>query len=338
MAVINLKIVVSNVEAVLAQFNRIKVYRSTTGVNGPYTELTDAGTRLVIESNKLVYNYTDTAGDEAYFYRSSYFNSVSALESSLSDPQQGEADPALSILSVDELKTNYLFGLDLTDDAGNPYPDSLFEFYIKSAVSWLELRLDILLRPTRILDERHDFYREDYSKYLWLETDHFPIVSVEAVRLVLPGQGTVQDFPQDWFQVEPEAGQVQLMPGLGSVGTVLLGATGSILPLFYASSKFIPGALRIDYTAGYAKTPPYLVDLVGKIASYGPLNIAGDLLVGAGIASVSLGIDGLSQSINTTSSATNSGYGARLVQYQKEVKDWIPQIEKRLKGMRMRVF
>jgi hypothetical protein len=76
---------------------------------------------------------------------------------------------------------------------------------------------------------------------------------------------------------------------------------------------------------------------VGMIASMGPFNIAGDMIAGAGIASQSIGIDGLSQSVSTTSSATNAGYGARIIQYQKDVKDQIKHLQNYYKGPRLTV-
>lgn len=338
MAVITVKVAVGAITDVLdLGFNRLKVYRSTTGINGPYVEVTDSTTRLVLEPGRTLYEYTDENGDPNFYYKSSFFNTVTALESSLSDAQRGEGDGALDVISVADLKTNYLFGLDLTDDNGNEYPDSLFEFYIKSAVSYMELRLDIPLSPKRIVEERHDFYREDYPKYIWLETDVFPILDVEEIKLVLPGERVVQIFPRDWYQIEKEFGQIQLTPGIGSAGTVLLGASGSYIWNLYNHSKSIPGAFRVTYTAGFEPLPFYLRDLVGMLASFGPLNIAGDLLGGAGVASQSLSIDGLSQSIATTSSATNAGYGARLTDYRQQLKEKLPIVEGRLKGRRLTV-
>jgi hypothetical protein len=64
---------------------------------------------------------------------------------------QGSQDPALLVLTVDELKTNYLFGLDMSDDQGNPFPESLYEWYIKSAVSLAETQLDLPIRPSQVL-------------------------------------------------------------------------------------------------------------------------------------------------------------------------------------------
>ena len=54
------------------------------------------------------------------------------------------------------------------------------------------------------------------------------------------------------------------------------------------------------------------------------LHVAGDLILGAGIASQSLSVDGLSQNIDTTSSAMYNGYSARAhdlgKQYDKVIK------------------
>ena len=61
------------------------------------------------------------------------------------------------------------------------------------------------------------------------------------------------------------------------------------------------------------------------------LNIAGDLIAGAGIATQSISIDGLSQSVGTTSSATNSGYGARVIQFNKELKELMTTLRAKYK-------
>jgi hypothetical protein len=114
-------------------------------------------------------------------------------------------------------------------------------------------------------------------------------------------------------------------------------AGGQFLPLLARDRDFIPDMIRVQYVAGfeYGTLPMAIRELIGKKAAFGPLNVAGDLLGGAGIASQSIGIDALSQSFNTTSSATNAGYGARLVQYQREIKEQLPVLKRYWKGIRM---
>ena len=331
MAAIKLTFIVDDIDDVLGvPYDQIKVYRSTTGESGAFTELTVPSTRIALVAGTTVYEFTDTNGDADFWYTITYFHSTSLLESSQSTPIPGVEDPALSIISIEEVKTIYLWGIDLTDDDGNPIPDSAYRHYIRSAVSWVEAKLDIKLTPTVIDEEAHDFFRQDYYKYLWIKLDEVPIISVEQIRLVLPTETEVIVFQDDWIRVNQPAGQITIIPGNGQLAIIALGQTGAWLPMIYNWADFIPDVFRIQYTAGFPKggVPAVLKDLVGKMASFGPLNIAGDLLGGAGIASQSISLDGLSQSFNTTSSSTNAGYGARLLQYTKEIKEVVPQLRR----------
>jgi hypothetical protein len=359
---VEIKVEVADPASILSSYDAIQIFRSVTGSGGPFVELTDSSTWLSLAPCQTEYVYTDPKGSDVYWYRFRFLNSVTMAVSPYSDAQPGELDPSLGIISVEELKTFYLFGLDLTNDAGEEYPDSLYAFWIKNAVSWLEHKLDIPILPREVVGERHDYYRDDYDKYIFLETDLYPLISVESVKLFLPGDQVTQEYRKDWLHPQRHSGQIQIVPGVGTAGSILLGVFGAWTPVLYRQNKYIPDAFRISYTAGFGKPPPcsynfapgsnpdsvsypdpmldafppVIGELVGKIASFGPLNIAGDLLGGAGIASQSIGIDGLSQSFNTTSSATSAGYGARLIQYRQEIKDQIPTLQKYYKGLRLR--
>lgn len=72
--------------------------------------------------------------------------------------------------------------------------------------------------------------------------------------------------------------------------------------------------------------PADVMHVGGMYASMFLLNPAGDMVAGAGIASKSIGVDGLSQSISTTASATNAGYGSRIIQYWNDIKMQLPAL------------
>lgn len=78
-----------------------------------------------------------------------------------------------------------------------------------------------------------------------------------------------------------------------------------------------------------------LMDLIGKAASIHILNTAGDLIIGAGIANKSTAIDGISASIGTTSSPTNAGYGARIIQLQKDINRLLPILFRKYNGVQV---
>jgi|GEM_PF-2174339 len=102
MATIKLTITVENLDNVMSNFDVMKVYRSTTGEAGAYSEITGLATRITLVAGQTVYQYDDTAGDPSYWYKVSYFNSVSSLESSLSDPMQGSDEG--TYVSVDDMR------------------------------------------------------------------------------------------------------------------------------------------------------------------------------------------------------------------------------------------
>jgi hypothetical protein len=346
-------IAITDINTVMLTYDQIQIYRSTSGPTGVYDEITDEETRVQLVANKTEYRYTDSVGDKTFWYKFRYYNSISGTFDAFSTPERGAPEPALTVLSVEELKDFYLFGIDLTNDANLPYPQYLYTHYIKQAVNFLEQKLQMPIIPKRYVEECHDYIKEDYNKYIWLKLVNSPVIGVEEVKLVLPGEQVVKVFERDWIHVQRYDGQVQMVPGTGTAGTILLGASGAWLPLIYGMNKFIPDAFRITYEAGFGRPsnplavsrpdpeldtfPANIKHLVGMLAAMGPLNIAGDMIVGAGIAGTSIGIDGLSQSISSTLSATYGGYGSRIVQYWKDIKEQVPTLIRYWKGAKLTV-
>lgn len=334
---IKLKIEVDELDNVLQSFDQIQVHRSTTGIDGTYTEITTAVTRINLQQGKTEYEYDDQNGATTYWYKVRYYNSQTAQVSGLSDPRLGDDPSVADVLTISDLKEVFLFGLDLTDDAGNPFPDAMFEWGIRSALAFLERRLDVRIKKTVFTNERYDYYRGDYLYWTIIKLRESPVISVERVAVTWPSNTEVITFPDDWIQLRQDVGQVNVVPTSGTLSQVFLTAGGSFLPLLATGRNFVPNILELDFTAGFpnGEVPQEIRDTVAKLAAFAPLNVAGDLIVGAGIASKSISMDGLSQSINTTSSATNAGYGARLVQYEKELKRTIPVLERYYKGLRL---
>lgn len=89
-------------------------------------------------------------------------------------------------------------------------------------------------------------------------------------------------------------------------------------------------AVLADTTFDYLihTIPQDLIHVILLRAAQLGLGVAGDLILGAGIAGFSRSMDGLVEAIQSTASPTNSGYGARILQYEREAG----QIEAMLKG------
>jgi hypothetical protein len=241
------------------------------------------------------------------------------------------------LLTAQQVKDTFLFGVNLTDDDGNEMPNALIEFYIRSAQAWIQRELGIMLHSTNIVNESHDYYYDDYTNFGHVKLLHYPVQEVSRYSIQFPVSNTVLEFDPRWFKTDSVGGQVNLIPTEGTFSAILMGQGGVYLPLLYSGRDYIPYIVFIDYKAGFEESdvPPDILELIGMKAAMGPLNIAGDLIVGAGIASKSLSIDGLSQSIGTTSSATNAGYGARIIQYEKTIKQLLNTIRLNLRGIPM---
>jgi len=91
--------------------------------------------------------------------------------------------------------------------------------------------------------------------------------------------------------------------------------------------KDLQNIFLIDYTTGYENcqdVPDELRNIVKKLAACTLMNIYGDGKLAA-IASRSVNLNSVSESISTTLSATSATFGARIIQYQKEIKAWFAQ-------------
>ena len=99
-------------------------------------------------------------------------------------------------------------------------------------------------------------------------------------------------------------------PANGAVGPVVTNRTRTS---FVISMTTPPDSGDATVSWRLSAVPADIKQVIGLKAAALPLDIAGDLLVGAGIASTSVGADGLHMSVNTTSSATNCLTGATKV-------------------------
>ncbi len=318
-----------------AGFDRLLLERSTDG-GLSFSEVTVPSSRPVLAADTSTYEVRDVAGNELYQYRFRYINTSTGALSGASEAIAGAGLAIRNLLTVAELKERYFFGIDITNDAGEPLPDSTFEHYILQAIRWFEHQIDIPILPTTF-SEAHDYYRADYNRFQFIPLDNYPVISVSEFRVQYPSGQNVVVYPEEWFRLNREEGHLQIVPTAGTLTELLVGSGGSFLPSIYNGQDYLPQLFQIDYTAGFedGKVPRNIVDLIGMFAALGPFHIFGDLIAGAGIATVSLSMDGLSQNIGTTSSATNSGYGSRVLNYLKQIKEQIPMLRRYYKRIRM---
>lgn len=226
------------------------------------------------------------------------------------------------LITVDKLKATYLFGVTAFDENGNAISDETIQSFIDQAVSYFETDLDITMMPTYI-EEHKDYFANDYWDWGYMQLNRYPVIELLDLSVVyLRDQNTLEtvlDIPQEWIRLEPETGIIRLVPNNRFPGRLQVDASGAFFPELFRRYSTVPDLWVVRYVHGFkeGQIPSMLNACIAMLAAIFYMNIAGDLIIGAGIAGTSLSLDGLSQSIQTTASAENHGYSAKVKDYKR---------------------
>ena len=255
-------------------------------------------------------------------------------------------------LTVDWLKATYLFGCDLTDDDGHAMPDEVWELCLEAAKQWIKTELAVEFpKTTRV--QRYDFTRSNLEAWGFISLDHRPVRSVTEVRMQY-GTFPIFTVPETWILEEDDGNQLQIIPAGGVPAVAPFEALAFMSYWMATAHRDVPGLYQITYEAGYdlpladddpevelpddyQPIPGDILDVIGMRASLHPLNIIGDLVAGRAVANFSVALQGLSFSKGTTATATNAGYGARIIQYRKQIKESLSRIRMRYQGIQIAV-
>lgn len=235
----------------------------------------------------------------------------------------------------------YMFGVTVQNpETGEEMGDTFFNHILETKVAYVEDKLDIAILPRVIAREHHDYYDNEYASYSYLSLYKKPILQVESFNLKMNNY-KVFDYPSEWWKIYPVAGQIQVFPSplLQASGIMTnnspLGIVG--LPVSWAASNsliqsnYAPQAFDLDYVAGFLppsragvtrdfEFPMELQQLIIKYTLKEIFQVWGRLLIGAGIASYSRSIDGLSENVVTTQSAMYTGSRADIDIIDDDIK------------------
>jgi len=180
---------------------------------------------------------------------------------------------------VQELKTHFLFGLDLVDSNGIPFPDEAIQHEIDTAIDEFENFMGVKLAQTKFLtnptsDKKLGYDYDElldpinvYSDEMGFGTGLFyckkklgitPIISIQrfAWKLAKPDEDAALTFPLEWLKWKAKNGMVVVRPVTGvSFDLALTQLTHGTfwLPWVTQYHKVVPGLLEVDYLCGYAK-------------------------------------------------------------------------------------
>lgn len=262
-------------------------------------------------------------------------DSVKFPINSISSSQFSRCQP---MITPKDVKERYLFGVDLTDEAGTPLPDKTIQHFIDSAVSYLEHRLDIIITPTDF-EEQYDYRAVDYVEFNFLQLKHRPVKVISDLRAKFPNNVDLVKYPEEWYVLEKEAAQLQLSPVEGTFSGLIVTQGGSYLPLIYGTRDYWPHLFQVQYTAGFDadKIPLILNEMIGIQTSIRLFEIFGDIVLGPGVASESVNLDGAGVSKNLTASAMFSAYSARIESYKKTMDEYIKTVRDHYNGFQFAI-
>lgn len=238
-------------------------------------------------------------------------------------------------ISAEELVDRYFFGIPVKDPSGNIMSPEKIQFYINAAIENVEGWLNLKLKK-QIIEETLSYNLQDYKHWGLLPTS-YPVIKPISLTGFLGNVEQIK-FPQEWLsskKISDGLGfhrAIYIVPtaGAASHGSVIVSGITPHVGWFGQST--IPNYWTAKYCTSFERLPDDILDFAGKLASINIFHQLGDIILGAGIASQSIGIDGLSQSISTTSSATNAGYGARVTGYIDDLKRMKDELESKYDG------
>ncbi len=242
-----------------------------------------------------------------------------------------------TVLTPADIKNNFLYGIPMTNYLGQTMTDDNIRFHIDSATDWLERELQISIRQRYWQQERHDYVSTDYMNFGTIRLNHVPLLKVVQYLVIYPDTGQTTVFPLDWVQTDAEGltGEIQLVPGVGSANAFVIGMGNSLLPMIFRCADFLPDLFKISYISGFPnnKVPSNILQVIGKKVAIDVLLQVSNSLLGQGIISQSLSIDGMSQSIGKIPFI----YMGQIQMLQKQIDAEISTLRSYYNGLRMTV-
>lgn len=240
------------------------------------------------------------------------------------------------VISAEELLARYFYGLNIKSTDGTIFSNVDIESYIQSAQNSVERWFDIIFSPC-LIDEKLDYYRDDYENgFPFFRTSH-PVRTIKNLIGILNGTEQIK-YPELWLQCRSSSKnryfrQFSIVPN-GSTAqadaNVIL--VGTFSQYGIRSFPHVANYWTVQYESGYSigQIPSELINLVGLISSLPLLALAGDIVLPTpGAASLSLSLDGLSNSV----SSKNSAYSERIKIYNEQIESTAKQLKNTFKGI-----
>jgi len=273
------------------------------------------------------------------------------------------------IITPDELRYVYLFGNELVAPNGQTITDGTLQWYIDNAIANVERDLNFQIKYKKIFhddiqfndprdlvaegkvgptdiegvdyfrESPYDFNGKEFREYVWLKLKKRPLITITKAKFVDLTGKEILDLLVFGMKMNKEKASVEFFPNTGSLASLALISSNSVIfnNVLEARGKY-PDGFYLDYEVGYKCAAQVraqhseLFPIIGKLAAVSLLASYGDGR-SPGLASSSISLAGISESFATTQSATNALFGARILQYTKELKEFYKENKNKYAGV-----
>jgi len=238
------------------------------------------------------------------------------------------------VFSPEELMSLYLYGINVRSKDGSEISKDTIKFYIEASQQEIEKYLEIRFNK-KFISQTTTYFKDDYWGGFPILPTKLPVSKPLSFIGFLNGIEQIK-YPLDWLNTKKDSEghyykKIHLIPtgsttSRANADIILTGITAYLGLTSYGQ---VPNYFSLQYLTGYDYNdlPTDLLNVVGKFSAINILNLTGDIILGSpGITGISLGMDGLSQSINTTMSSGNSAFSARIKQYATEIDSTIKRL------------
>lgn len=248
------------------------------------------------------------------------------------------------ILSPTELLSNYMFGIPMCSNDGTKMSVTAIAQHILSAQSIVENLFSIKLTK-QVIEENRDYVRQEFMSWGYIRT-MYPVAYIDNL------EGWINDvcqltYPRDWLSIKRIEStaiyrNVYLIPNTGSRHGAHMTQNSLIYNgisphLGWFGQSYIPNYWRMRYVTGWDDIPADLMDFVAKAAAINVLAIIGDVLYGIGLSSITISLDGVSQTTPLTRSAQGGLFAGRIKTYMDQMNQALPVLKGKYRGIPIEV-
>lgn len=154
------------------RFNQIRFYRSTDGEDGNYSNI--ATVDIDVDNADKMTTYDDTSATPQYYYKTSFYNSQTSLESAMSDPVQATGFDYDTVASLIDETTRYLGDTNFVIMGVEEYIDVINDVNrdimrnTRKPLRFLKTSADLdTVAGQDYVDLPADFWKYDYTRYTY---------------------------------------------------------------------------------------------------------------------------------------------------------------------------